>query len=67
MLNAIVFLNENGDFYLNPYVGPSDVISLAVSDVRPLKKFIYLSVLSLGVLLSEFVVLHLPEMPDETP
>ena len=45
-------------------VGPNDVIPLAVSDVCP--KPIYLFILSLGVLSSEFVTLHLPEMHDET-
>ena len=47
-------------------VSPSDVIPLAVYDVRPPRKLIYLFVLSLGVLSNEFVVLHLPEMHDET-
>ena len=47
-------------------VGSNDVISLAVSDVHPLRKSIYLFVLSLGVFPSEYVALHLPEMHDET-
>jgi len=49
------------------FIGPSDIIPLAISDVRPpKKKLIYLFILSLGVLPSEFVALHLPEMHDET-
>ena len=47
-------------------VSPNDVIPLAVSDVHPLRKPIYLFVLFLGVLPSEFVALHLPKMHDET-
>jgi len=47
------------------FFGPSDVILLAVSDVR-LRKLIYLFVLSLGALPSEFVALHSSEMHDET-
>jgi len=47
-------------------IGPSDIILLAVSDIRPPRKIIYLLALSLGVLPSEFVALHLPEMHDET-
>ena len=48
------------------FVGPSDVIPLAVSDVHPLRKLIYLFILFLGVLPIEIVALHLPEMHDET-
>jgi len=47
------------------YVGHHDVIPLAVSDVHPPRKPIYLFVLSLGVLPSTFVALHLPEIHDE--
>ena len=54
-------------------VGPSDVIpsmillvSLLLVSVRLLRRPIYLFVLFLGVLLSEFVALHLPEMHDKT-
>ena len=47
------------------FVGPSDVISVAVSDVRPPRKLIYLFFLSLRVLLIELVASHLPEMHDE--
>ena len=46
-------------------IGHSDVILLAVSDLCPFKKLIYLFVLSLGVLPSELVALYLPEMHDE--
>ena len=48
------------------YVSPSDVIPLAVFDVHPLKKPIYLF-LSLGVILSESDALHLPVTHDEIP
>ena len=47
-------------------VGPSDVIPLVVSDVHPLRKLIYLFVISFEILLSELVALHLPEMHDES-
>ena len=47
-------------------VAPSNIIPLVVFDVRPPRKPIYLFVLSLEVLPSEFVALHLPEMHDET-
>jgi len=47
-------------------VSSSDVIPLTVSNIRPPREFVYLFVLSLGVLPSEFVTLHLPEMHDET-
>ena len=47
-------------------IGPSVDIPLLVSNVRPPRKSIYLSVLSLGVLPSEFVALHLLEMHDVT-
>ena len=43
-----------------------DVIPLVVSDVHSLRKFIYLFILSLRVLLSELVAWCLPEMHDET-
>ena len=48
------------------FVDPNDGIQLAVSDTRPSRKHIYLFVLPIGVLPSEFVALHLPEMHDET-
>jgi len=48
------------------FVCPSDVISLAVSDVRPPRKPIYIFIISLGVLPSEFIVLHLTAMHNET-
>ena len=35
-------------------------------DVRPLRKPIYLIFVFVGVLLREFVILHLPEIYDET-
>jgi len=47
-------------------ISSSDVIPLTVSDIRPPREFVYLFVLSLGVLPSEFVALYLPEMHDET-
>jgi len=47
------------------FVSPSDVLSLAVSDVRPPRTSIYLFVPYLRVL-HEFVTLHFPEMHDET-
>ena len=47
-------------------VGHSDVIPLAVSDVHPSRKPIYLFVLFVGVLPNEFVALHLPKMYGET-
>jgi len=46
-------------------VGLSDVIPLAISDVRPRRKLVYLFVLSLGVLPNEFIALYLLEMHDE--
>ena len=46
-------------------VSLSDSIPLAVSDVRPPRKCIYLFVLSLGVLPNEFLVLHLPKIHDK--
>ena len=49
----------------NIFVGPNDVIPLTASDVRPPRKHMYLFVLSLGVLPSEFVALHLPGIHDE--
>ena len=48
------------------FVDLSHVIPFTVSDVRPPRKPLYRFVLSLGVLPSEFVALHLPEMHDET-
>jgi len=46
-------------------VGPSDIIPLAISDLCLSRKFIYLFVLSLRVLPSEFVALYLLEMHDD--
>ena len=48
------------------FVGSSDIIPLVVSNVRPpRKKPIYLFVISLGLLPSELVALHFPEIHDE--
>ena len=44
----------------------SNVISLEMFNVRPLRKLIYLIFVCVGVLPSEFVVLHLSEMHDKT-
>jgi len=46
-------------------VSLSDVIPLAISDVRPPRKLIYLFVLSLGVTPSEYDALHLLVTHDE--
>ena len=46
-------------------IGLSNVISLEVFDVHPPKKLIY-HFCMVKVLSSEFIVLHLPEMHDET-
>jgi len=47
------------------FVGPSDVILLAISDLHSPKKLIYLFVLPLRVLLSESVALRLSDIHDE--
>ena len=46
-------------------VGPNNVITLAISDVCPPRKPLYLFVLSLGDLPSEFIALHLPEIHNK--
>ena len=47
--------------FLHIFVSPNNDIPLEVFDVHPQKKFIYLIFISVGVLLSEFVVLYLLE------
>ena len=61
LLLTKVFFSDSGHIF----VGPTD-IPLAVPDVRLPRKYIYLFVLSLRVLPSEFVTLHLSEMHYET-
>ena len=47
-------------------VGPNNVILLEVFDVRHPRKLIYLIFVSVGILSSEIVALHLSEIYDET-
>jgi len=46
--------------FCHVFIGPSDVIPLAVSDVRHSRRLIYFFDLSLRFLPCEFVALHLP-------
>jgi len=51
--------------FLQISVDPSNAILLAVFDVHPLRKYIYLFFLSLRVRPSKFDALHVPVMHDE--